>query len=954
MQIVVIASFTWFAGAADAALPAWSLQAPMPTARLGHAAAPGADSGGTKRIYVFGGSQGTGYVPQTEAYNPVTDTWATKAPMPGGRLRNLISACRATNGKIYVVGGQTVVTESAFVDEYDPATDTFTAKANMPTARWALALAPGKNGKIYAFGGERNSPPYDPAVVEEYDPSTNTWTPKGSLPGSGYGLMASTGCDGLIYVVTQNTGALWVYDPVTSTFDLTKSAGFQLYGSMTTGSDGHLYAIGSCCGVSGTARAAEYDPSADTWTLLPPQLSGGAGQNAAASLGDSVFAFGGYRKFGGTLNTTDKWGPLPLDCDPFCQPVPVINYIVGQTNSCAGVGTYSIGTPQSGITYTWTAQNGTISGSPTGPVINLTWGATGPYSVTLTATNTQGGCSTTKTLSVTDCNLHPCCAATADQIVSTAVTTSIAGALTVKPVLKAGPANITRVTAQIVSASIAYPLGCGANTNVAGATVSSASNSSNGMQVSLPVANGNLAVWHSFGGTPLTAGATFPFTLGLPAPPFWPCSDQVSFCIKYTFLDVNCQECEIIKCYGPFTRVRPHLLIEINPAYVSTGRVFGTQPVVSLVNDDGSLVTNFDGTVTATIQPGTGVPGAELGGQTTVPVVDGRATFQDLSLVPVGKDYVLLFTANPNPAGTPGPDPVASQPFSVVAKGRVSIYRALSAITPDGDITDAEWAGATRHAFLGDMHYLTGEVPTQPDYSGYVEFKWDFNNLYFAAHVIDDVPSFPESPIPNDFTGRDALDILLGVSGGDPNRSEYNQRGDFDISITADDTTPPGGSLTARWYSPQAPDTVSGNPNTVAFVRRPGGYDVEGRIPWTALAGSGFQGIPNAVIGFNVQARDNDQPFPHLDTLLSLSGLSGAETNPSTWTSAILLNTAAPLPGDTNGDGVVDATDVTLAAEMAGGKVPANAVAIANSDMNGDGILDMRDATRINRLFHGL
>jgi hypothetical protein len=51
---------------------------------------------------------------------------------------------------------------------------------------------------------------------------------------------------------------------------------------------------------------------------------------------------------------------------------------------------------------------------------------------------------------------------------------------------------------------------------------------------------------------------------------------------------------------------------------------------------------------------------------------------------------------------------------------------------------------------------------------------------------------------------------------------------------------------------------------------------------------------------------------------------------------------------------VVDALDVVLAALIAGGKVPANAIAMANSDMDADGRLDVKDATRINRLFHGL
>jgi len=76
----------------------------------------------------------------------------------------------------------------------------------------------------------------------------------------------------------------------------------------------------------------------------------------------------------------------------------------------------------------------------------------------------------------------------------------------------------------------------------------------------------------------------------------------------------------------------------------------------------------------------------------------------------------------------------------------------------------------------------------------------------------------------------------------------------------------------------------SGNRNTVVVLKRP-------RAAMTSKAASrvgaspdrAFQGIPNAVIGFNVQGRDNDQSFPHVDTLLSLSGLPDAETNPSRW-----------------------------------------------------------------------
>ena len=57
------------------------------------------------------------------------------------------------------------------VEEYDPATDTWATKAPMPTPRWNLGVATASNGKIYAIGGFNGSLL---ATVEEYDPATNT------------------------------------------------------------------------------------------------------------------------------------------------------------------------------------------------------------------------------------------------------------------------------------------------------------------------------------------------------------------------------------------------------------------------------------------------------------------------------------------------------------------------------------------------------------------------------------------------------------------------------------------------------------------------------------------------------------------------------------------------------------------------------------------------------------
>lgn len=58
------------------------------------------------------------------------------------------------------------------VEVYDPSTDTWTTKAPMPTGRRQLAASV-VNGKIYAIGGYVNKGQPGLATVEEYNPITD-------------------------------------------------------------------------------------------------------------------------------------------------------------------------------------------------------------------------------------------------------------------------------------------------------------------------------------------------------------------------------------------------------------------------------------------------------------------------------------------------------------------------------------------------------------------------------------------------------------------------------------------------------------------------------------------------------------------------------------------------------------------------------------------------------------
>lgn len=82
------------------------------------------------------------------------------------------------NGKIYAIGGADrypPLSCSVFVEEYDPVTDTWTTKSPIPVARTALApCAPSVDGKIYVIGGGGLTEYEAYPEVYVYDPGNET------------------------------------------------------------------------------------------------------------------------------------------------------------------------------------------------------------------------------------------------------------------------------------------------------------------------------------------------------------------------------------------------------------------------------------------------------------------------------------------------------------------------------------------------------------------------------------------------------------------------------------------------------------------------------------------------------------------------------------------------------------------------------------------------------------
>lgn len=150
----------------------WTVGPFMPTPRAGFGVA--ALDG---KIHVIGGRTGSApHNPEPldvhEVFDPVTNTWDTKASLPTAMMDNYATV--AIGGKIYVFGGFDGVTVSSLTQIYDPVTDSWSFGTPMPTAR-SNAIAGVLADHPIVIGGLDDSL-ININVVEVYHPASDTWT----------------------------------------------------------------------------------------------------------------------------------------------------------------------------------------------------------------------------------------------------------------------------------------------------------------------------------------------------------------------------------------------------------------------------------------------------------------------------------------------------------------------------------------------------------------------------------------------------------------------------------------------------------------------------------------------------------------------------------------------------------------------------------------------------------
>ena len=141
-----------------------------------------------------------------EEYDPATNTWKTKTPMP--TPRNHV-ALGAINGKIYVAGGRvgapyiSLGSDVSLVEVYDVAKDSWVATLpqRMPTARSGVGFGV-FGGRLLVAGGEWQDSVTQTAfrAFEAYNPETDTWQSMPSLEIARHGVASAVVGDKFIVV----------------------------------------------------------------------------------------------------------------------------------------------------------------------------------------------------------------------------------------------------------------------------------------------------------------------------------------------------------------------------------------------------------------------------------------------------------------------------------------------------------------------------------------------------------------------------------------------------------------------------------------------------------------------------------------------------------------------------------------------------------------------------------
>jgi N-acetylneuraminic acid mutarotase len=352
----------------------WISRASMPDG-LGNAKAVEANG----KIYLMNGSSNF-------EYDPAINVWIQRAPMPS-RQKSLSAEIGfgmvSLNGKIYVIGGGGTDMQSgepfyfSTNEVYDPLTDTWQNKAPMPTARTRVEAAC-VNDRIYIIGVVNNNGGYRFSAInitEIYDPATDSWSSGKPAPfNTNYAPCAVV--DNKIFIINGNINM--IYETQNDTWSIGASPP-SVFGNLAAGATTgtiapkRIYILTGQLTSDTKVSASDYkitstmnvfDPELNTWSNISVPIS--RSENAMAVVNDTIYIIGGaaswhpYELYSDwkavTLtNQMDQYFPLGYGT---IKPIILVTSPTSQTyNNSAVPLTFTVDKETAWVTYSLDRQD---------------------------------------------------------------------------------------------------------------------------------------------------------------------------------------------------------------------------------------------------------------------------------------------------------------------------------------------------------------------------------------------------------------------------------------------------------------------------------------------------------------------------------------------------------------------------------------------------------------------
>ena len=246
------------------------------------------------KIYAIGGASASGFSSFNEQYDPTIGTWTLKESMPTSRSDFGIAVFE---DRIYCMGGYYSYSNqggaTAVNEVYNPATDTWETKTPMPTPLLNVQ-ANVIDGKIYVIGRTTNG-----TLNQVYDPSTDSWITKESIPTID-GSYASVAVGNKIYFFSSEVTQ--IYDVENDSWSLGSSVPSRVFSGTAVATTGvfapkRIYIFGDERAVwqltTNKVITLSYDPETDRWTECPPTPTGRSSVGVAV-VDDLLYVIGGY------------------------------------------------------------------------------------------------------------------------------------------------------------------------------------------------------------------------------------------------------------------------------------------------------------------------------------------------------------------------------------------------------------------------------------------------------------------------------------------------------------------------------------------------------------------------------------------------------------------------------------------------------------------------------------